>query len=70
MDNCNCDLMYVVLSALWIIVAAAIAGPICIVIGRRNHPVERSARRETKRYRDTKRYTTEFVYRGPGGGRN
>jgi hypothetical protein len=57
----DCDLMNTLLSALWGVIGAVIAGSVCFILGRRSHPVERAAKRQTK--------VRELVYRGPGGGR-
>jgi hypothetical protein len=55
----DCDTMHTFLSILWALLAAVIVGPICWILGKRSHPVEKAARRNSDR---------EFSYRGPGGG--
>lgn len=57
MQQVDCDVMQTFLSVLWAVIAAAIVGPVCWILGRRSHPIEKAARRQER----------EFIYRGRGG---
>jgi hypothetical protein len=53
----DCDFMTNFLTALWLFVGLIVGLAVGAVLGRRSHPVERSAKRGHR----------EYSYRGPGG---